>query len=260
MRILHVWDQAGVACILAKYQRREGHFVTVIKRKGYDPFGIYAFYGEAELDITRDEFYEAVLQKARHYDIIHIHSIGRLVKRLKKEYPEKKIILHYHGSDLRDRLQGDGSEPADIVLLSTPDLRQHCQHGIYLPNPVDVEHFANGQPLKGDAFTIRTHLTEDVPVDAEIIDRQKNPVKYCDMPAFLRNYSTFIDMRKINGSLLQNLSKTALEALACGLTVTDYSGASLKGLPDRHHPANVVKQLEGIYNNGDSHLAEIAIT
>jgi len=47
-KILHVWDQAGVACVLAKYQRRLGHDVKVIKRAGFDKFKIYSFHGERE--------------------------------------------------------------------------------------------------------------------------------------------------------------------------------------------------------------------
>ena len=30
-KILHLWDQAGVSCILAKYQRKIGYQVEVIK-------------------------------------------------------------------------------------------------------------------------------------------------------------------------------------------------------------------------------------
>lgn len=34
MKILHVWDQAGVASILAKYQKKLGHDSEVIRREG----------------------------------------------------------------------------------------------------------------------------------------------------------------------------------------------------------------------------------
>jgi hypothetical protein len=44
MRILHIWDQAGVACIIAKYQQLEGHNSEVIRISGYDPYGINNFY------------------------------------------------------------------------------------------------------------------------------------------------------------------------------------------------------------------------
>ena len=48
-RILHIWDQASVSCVLAKYQRKIGHEVSVIKRDGFDKFGIMHFYNETIL-------------------------------------------------------------------------------------------------------------------------------------------------------------------------------------------------------------------
>lgn len=47
--------------------------------------------------------------------------------------------------------------------------------------------------------------------------------------------------------ILKNLSKTALEALACGLDVLDYKLDRRHGLPDEHIPMNVVSRLETIY-------------
>lgn len=49
MKILHVWDQAGVSYVLAKYQRAIcGHDVEVLKRNGFDPFDIAGFYGAVD--------------------------------------------------------------------------------------------------------------------------------------------------------------------------------------------------------------------
>ena len=44
MRILHVWDHSGVSGVMAKYQRQLNHLVEVVKRKGYDKYGIGEFY------------------------------------------------------------------------------------------------------------------------------------------------------------------------------------------------------------------------
>ena len=55
MNILHVWDQAGVSCILAKYQRRLGHIVFILKRNGYDPFQIFTFYKEPLYDLNEKQ-------------------------------------------------------------------------------------------------------------------------------------------------------------------------------------------------------------
>src|SRR6185436_3124143 len=82
MRILHILDAAGVACIYSKYQRKQGHDAKVIwNRDVLDKYGIYDFY--------------------RDY-VIHVHGyIDILFELRKKFHRQKKIILHYHGTDIR---------------------------------------------------------------------------------------------------------------------------------------------------------------
>jgi len=134
MRILHVWCQAGVACLMAKAQRELGHTAHVVKRKGFDGLGQDDFYnihydGPGELSIselvldtsfkrklylrlprrlrapiralakaTRTlKFFFVVRQHARRYDILHIHS----------EYKVAfftlfcKKVFEFHGDDMR---------------------------------------------------------------------------------------------------------------------------------------------------------------
>lgn len=43
------------------------------------------------------------------------------------------------------------------------------------------------------------------------------------------------------------LSKTALEALACGLKVITWKGKIIEGLPPENHPENVAKRIFNIY-------------
>jgi hypothetical protein len=85
--ILHIWDQVGVACILAKYQRRLGHNVRIVKRAAYDPFGISEFYKEPLLDPDGKEFLKFAIKEAKNYDVIHIHSVFKLIPELRKKYP-----------------------------------------------------------------------------------------------------------------------------------------------------------------------------
>jgi hypothetical protein len=67
------------------------------------------------------------------------------------------------------------------------------------------------------------------------------------MPEFLRQYAVYVDIKYVEEQLLQALSKTALEALACGLTVLDFKLDYRQGLPDEYTPMNVVSRLETIY-------------
>jgi hypothetical protein len=67
------------------------------------------------------------------------------------------------------------------------------------------------------------------------------------MPNFLKKYKMYVDIRYVDNRMLENLSKTALEALACGLSILDYKLGFRRGLPSEHDPINVVKNLSKIY-------------
>jgi hypothetical protein len=67
------------------------------------------------------------------------------------------------------------------------------------------------------------------------------------MPNFLGQYTDYVDIKYVNETILQALSKTGLEALACGLSVLDYKLNRRHGLPDEYAPINVVSRLESVY-------------
>ena len=94
MKILHIWDVAGVAYVLAKYQRKDGHHVKVYMRKIFDLFEIGKFYDEPQITCGAFRFIINSIFMARHYDIIHVHS-WKTVPLIKILF-RKKIILHYH--------------------------------------------------------------------------------------------------------------------------------------------------------------------
>ena len=93
MKILHIWDVAGVAYVLAKYQRKDGHHVKVYMRKIFDLFEIGKFYDEPQITCGAFRFIINSIFMARHYDIIHVHSIWKTVPLIKILF-RKKIILH----------------------------------------------------------------------------------------------------------------------------------------------------------------------
>src|SRR5919197_2608652 len=103
MKILHIWDQAGVACVLAKYHRRIGHEVRILKRAGYDPFGISQFYNEPLLDMDGKAFLKYAIKEAGSCDVVHVHTLYKIIPDLRKKYRDKKLVLHYHGSEARNR-------------------------------------------------------------------------------------------------------------------------------------------------------------
>lgn len=111
MRILHILDAAGVACIYSKYQRKQGHDAKVIwNRDVLDKYGIYDFYRDYLINVTYEKFTETCLQEAETADVIHVHGyIDILFELRKKFHRQKKIILHYHGSDIRGLKKQDSS-------------------------------------------------------------------------------------------------------------------------------------------------------
>ncbi len=131
----------------------------------------------------------------------------------------------------------------------------------YLPNPVDTDYFKADTIYgkKRGAITLNTEVTDtqwtldyckknNIIFEIEVYDRTQIPIMYADMPDFLKQYSVYVDIRRVNGTVLENLSKTALEALACGLKVLDYKLEYQEGLPVEHNPKKVVSRLASIYS------------
>jgi hypothetical protein len=268
MKILHVWDQAGVACILAKYQRKLGHDVLVMKRLGYDPFQVFQFYGLPLLDLDGKSFLNQVTKKAREYDIIHVHSISKIIPDLRKRYPNKTIILHYHGSDVRGAvktsLQLSGEELSDAIIGSTEDLQPHVgSKMLHVPNPVDTEHFRPTRNIDCHATDALTFKTTDsdtnkiiallkesgIELSLKIVDRQSDPVPYSEMPHLISGFRTYVDLKFVRGKLLHAPSKTGLECLACGLRVLNYKMEYTDNLPEVYMPEKCAATMLAIYDN-----------
>ncbi len=304
LKVLHIHDQAGVACILAKYQRMNNIKSKVLSSNTIDKYGILKFYKDYVDLVDRYNFVESCLSEAKHADIIHIHSAEQLVVKIRKAYGNsKKIILHYHGTDIRGlknknnqnsfniqntitrtksfaakvknrlrlvqmgyyrSLRLESQKLANEILVSTPDLLSLLPYAKYLPNPVDVDHFSKDDNTinkvnKNDALIIKTEIgnsekvleyckKNNIDLKIDVFDRTKSPLLYEEIPNFLKKYNIYVDIRIVNDKILENLSKTALESLACGVKVLNYRLDYLDKLPQMHNPVSVVNQLENIYN------------
>jgi hypothetical protein len=300
MRILHIWDQAGVAFVLAKYQRLNGHESKAIMVREYDKYGIGKFYNQYVIDATLDDFDQKSVDEAHSADILHIHSRSDMVFKFREKYGHsKKIILQYHGTDIRGikkqklphrsklsdlavrgiftyrrvrdsilikkRIHSKAQRLADAVIVSTPDLLPLVSNAILLPTPIDTDHFTpdkisspkveTPQALTMNTEAIDVQMTlsfckkNNVNLDIEVYNRIRDPIMYGDMPAFLKKYEVYVDVRFVDGKILENVSKTALEALACGLDVLDYKLDRRHGLPEEYNPMNVTSRLETIYSH-----------
>ncbi len=309
MRIIHIDDAAAVSCILAKYQQHiQGHDSKVIKYDRFDKFGFYRFYKEyVAIAESEDQFLKNVVEDTKSADIIHIHTRADMVLKLRNKYGKsKKIILHYHGTDIRGlnkqklphrsrlsdiaismilkyrkirntvllkkRIHNKAQNLANAVIVSTSDLLQYAStkgaiRKMYLPNPIDLDVFkpdaimstTNNNHMKMDAVTMDNEVTDipwalehlkknNINLDIKVHDRIKHPLMYTDLPKFLKQYRAYVDIRYVNKKIIPALSKTALEALACGLDVLDYQLKFSNGLPKEHYPSSVVSSLSKVYD------------
>ncbi len=66
LKILHIHDQAGVACILAKYQRMNGIQTKVLSSNKIDKYGILTFYKYYVDLFDRSNFAEYCLSEAKN--------------------------------------------------------------------------------------------------------------------------------------------------------------------------------------------------
>ena len=303
MKILHINDQAGVACILAKYQSINGRESKVLSYNKIDKFGILKYYKDYVDIVERDNFVKYCISEAKDADVIHIHSKEELVIKMRKTFEySKKIILHYHGTDIRNRviptisplqniksksklfaatgryrlrliqmgyykslqkLRVESQKLADEILVSTSDLLSLLPDAKFLPNPVDVEHFSKDNNVSktrsnNNALTIKTETgnieqtlqyckENNINLKIDVFDRTKTPLLHQEIPNLLKKYDIYVDIKIVNNQLLESLSKTGLESLACGLNVLNYKLEYLDKLPEMHNPTNVIDQLENIY-------------
>ena len=268
MKILHIYDTAGSSSIIAKYQRMLGHEVKVITIKRLDAFGISAHYDSVLFDGSALAFYWHCLKLARNYDVIHVHSLSRIIPYLRLRYPRKKIIIQFHGTDLRkpDAFKRDiAMNMADVIFITTKDLfsfltPQQVRKAHYTPNVADVEMFSSmkKKPVK-DAWLSLFHsgvwentidgemLRQQGIINIENVDRTRSSVKYWEMPELLSQYKGYIDIKVVNGKRLMALSKTALEALACGLAVFTFDNSIMREYPAEHNPYDVARKMCELY-------------
>lgn len=259
MRVLHIWNTAGVGSVIAKFQARLlGWRTTVLDRRSTDLFG-KSYYGVSVPDGTL-LFYLATAVGVTTYDFIHVHDLDKIVPVIKKVFPNKPILLHYHGSVIRNKWNQRKKfwSRADAVIVATEDLLEGAPEcAVYLPNPVDTQLFRPMPRLRRRGWALymysedpklKTGLGRALSIARNwglklvVWHRRVKPIPHLAMPWFLNHFEYFIDHAWVPA-----LSKNALEALACGLKVVRWDGRVIEGLPLMHRPENVIKKLVHIY-------------
>ncbi len=281
MKILHIWDIAGVGSTIAHYQRQLGHDVHVHLSKSGDPFGISQYYNEVK-EQTPSQFYFWLKDNAGKYDIFHVHSTPyHVIPFLKLRYPRKKIIYHLHGGEFsfkvskRYKFHRDLSILlADKVFVASRDMLRYSRYGkqfVWIPTPVDLEHWKNWNQNKSGSLYVQMHYVDNeaclqfvrskypelldnltILKRQEVIDGEAKVldfVDYKEYPAYLNQFEYFIDVKIINGKLIEAMSRNGLEALACGLKVLNYTGNIETGLPSYYDARNVASYVCELYTS-----------
>lgn len=195
--------------------------------------------------------------KARKFDVLHIHGVDKIIPYIRTCYGNKPIILHYHGTDIRDKW-GEKEHlwcKANKVFYSVEDVwtYDYPNVGEYLPNPIDnelffpdnsIERVANSAlSFRYGADEVANQFAKANELSLVLHDRENNPIPYVELGRFLCQFEYYIDAKYVGHSL----SKTALEALACGCKVISKSGNIVARLPEDHKPRNVANRIWQTY-------------
>ncbi len=260
MRILHIGNTAGVGSVIAKWQKKILNWkTTLITRKKLDPYHLTT-YGYA-LPLDKFTYTIVALLLSLRHDIIHIHDFDKIVPIMRKLpiLKNKTIVLHYHGSRIRNNWKKRKKfwVKADVILVSTKDLLDKApEHVKYLPNPIDTDIFKVYKEVKKRkkvALYVYAHypmehlewpkkVAKNFGLKLYIHDRKRKPIPHKKLPLLLNLFEFLIDRNYI-----PSLSKTALEALACGLKVIRWDEKIIDKLPNTHKPTYVIRKLATIY-------------
>lgn len=266
-KILHVLDIAGVPSILSYYYNKlnKGKSDLIYHEKNSFSSTISRFYGGKSFQKYRSLLLKGFF-KSFQYDIIHIHGAETLIPVFK--LTGKKIVLHYHGSDIRDPNRSKNKiriklrSMADLIVYNAKNMEPKIITSSnvrkeFLPNPIDTSHFINKNNHKSGKLSITSGNHDKIKTinaiknigETTIVDLDVQNIPYPMMPVFLSKYEMYIDIRIMPwGQTLEELSTTALQALACGCKVY-HSGKIFEKLPEEFFPNNVINRLDQYYQN-----------
>lgn len=258
-----IGDTAGQSGLLCRYLRKE-HEVVVLSRMIFDRYMTGDYYRTNRVDCSARYFLKVCVDYIRGFmpDIVHISSMPKFVVLLKPFLIGKKVVNHYHGSDVRDYapiwLKYLAESVANVTLISTLDLSAYCaipEKVMHLPQPIDVDLFKpvrvenNGKWLAMFQSDKWLSIKPDSLRDKEIVsfDRKAKKIMYADMPVFLSGFEGYIDVKVVDGFRLQAMSQTGLQCLSLGLSVYDYDDQIRRGFPAYHGASFVADKLAAVY-------------
>lgn len=211
MKILHIWDICNNSALVTEKLTAAGHQSLVVTRSNYSRKYLIQYYLRV--------IYHLLTFKA---DIVHVNAWDKGVLFAKLFSPRSKILMHYHGSDIRwKRVPLVVILFANLLCVSTRDLMGTGLSIPYWPRLLPV--------LIPDEFYYRGG--REVGKTIEIPPGSQN-IAYELMPFVLSLGEFYRDCkRRPNITNAQVLSKTGREALLCGTKVITDSGEIVESFP-----------------------------
>jgi len=269
MKVLHIWDQAGTGSLISKYQNEYLHYDNskIIQDKKHDKLNITSF-NEGIVYSGKIPFLFHCLSASRLCDIIHLHDSWFMIIPLRILYPKKKIIIHYHGSLIRNNTLGIKrnffERFVNKILIATPDLLDYTYRSppVYVPDPIDTKLFHKTNiPNNARAFALLKWGQSDKELKQMLIDLDfnfhletqtriktlKDGIQYKNFQNKLKQFEFYIDIPIINNEIIKSHSCAGLQALSMGLKVIRWDGKEVTGLPEIHTPEYCVRLLDIIY-------------
>lgn len=265
MDVLHIIDVAGIGSILSYYYSKlnKGNSIIFYHKKNNFTDTISRYYKGQSFLRFRNLLSKSIIESS-NYDIIHIHGAEHLVPIFK--LLGKKVVLHYHGSDIRtpkrskDKKRIFSRSLADLIIYNDKALKPKIitfknVKKRFLPNPIDTELFKKQDCKKEDGISyISASLDKEKTtkaikqiMDVKIIETDKVQIPYPLMPKIFSKYETYIDIKITEkGEILEEFSTAALQALACGCKVY-HNGKFVIDFPNEHSPENVIEKLNSYY-------------
>jgi len=279
MKILHIWNTASHGTILSKEMNKYEDVVSKViagNLKNQSSSNDLIAIQYSKLRVAYGLWY------ARDFDIINIHTIDRLVPLFKRIYPTKKVVLTYHGSEIRtNNYEGRSSIDlstgkrnqwhlrekywvlADAIIVSTPDLLEGAPDNVhYVPAPIDRSIWTRKKSYEektaiytqniwgkqGEADKIAYKWANKNKINLCILDKTKDVIPYQNYPGFLEKFEYYIDVKQdLNGEILDSLSSTALQFLSLGGKVF-HNNKVYKKFPKEADSINVAKKIFNIYS------------
>lgn len=207
MKILHIGDIAGVPTMLRSIDRNNSKKSEVVKTIPHNHNYDFDYFVP-----IHDKSLKSILNCGRlvflqlKYDELHYHKhhIPFAVDVFLMKLLGKRVIVHYHGTDIRGNKVPLFHNLADRIYVSTLDLLKYAPKGQWLPNPI-INNFSVSKYHKNNPFQIL-----HAPTNRET----KGTQKIIDAVSVLKSEGYKIDLKILenvaNCQVLEEIKKSDL--------------------------------------------------